>query len=181
MAEAGGKTGQKFADELRDLFKKLGILGMAAPRAPDQGADGSLLANVATERAVPQLGGSVPRGYEALPVLEQNGKVKIGSVGTGETSGHVVDLKIENLTDQPINCAVLPMVLESISRKNQDYVCPKSQTVTIDARGTATILLDGVCINRNKPPVGEGAPGDLIVNTGDPAIPPKRDSHIPGQ
>src|SRR5438093_12629165 len=90
----------------------------------------------------------VPRPSEgaSLASLASAGKVRIDSVGTGETIGHVADLKIQNLTDQPINCAVGPMVGESKSRKNQDYVCPKSQTVNIAPHGTATVPLDGVCI-----------------------------------
>ena len=118
----------------------------------------------------------------AAPTLEAlavAGNVKIDSIGTGETIGHVANLKIQNLTDQRINCVVPSMVLESVSRKNQDYVCPKAQTVKIEPHGTATVPMDGVCINRNKPPVGKGAPGDLIVNTGDPSVPANPDSHIP--
>jgi hypothetical protein len=71
------------------------------------------------------------------------------------------------------------MVLESISRISQDYVCPKPQTVAINPRGTATVAMNGVCVNRNKPPVGKGAPGDLVVNTGDPTLPQNPNSHIP--
>lgn len=107
------------------------------------------------------------------------GAVKIESVGTGETIGHVANLKIQNLTDQRINCVVPSMVLESVSRKNQDYVCPKAQTMKIEPHGTATVPINGVCINRNKPPVGKGALGDLIINTGDPTLPQNPDSHIP--
>ena len=118
----------------------------------------------------------------AAPTLEAlavAGHVKIDSTGTGETIGHVANLKIQNLTDQKINCVVPSMVLESVSRKNQDYVCPKEQTVKIEPHGTATVPMNGVCINRNKPPVGRGAPGDLLVNTGDPTGPQNPDSHIP--
>jgi len=118
----------------------------------------------------------------AAPTLEAlavAGHVKIDSTGTGETIGHVANLKIQNLTDQRINCVVPSMVLESVSRKNQDYVCPKAQTVKIEPHGTATVPMDGVCINRNKPPVGKGAPGDLLVNTGDPTGPQNPNSHLP--
>jgi hypothetical protein len=114
-----------------------------------------------------------------LGALTSSGQIKIDSVGTGETIGHVVDLKIQNLTDQPIKCAGGPIVLESKSRKNQDYVCPKPQTVSIGPRSTATVAMNGVCVNRNKPPVGKGAPGDLIINTGDPTLPQNPASHIP--
>src|SRR5262249_13846342 len=115
----------------------------------------------------------------SLGALASAGQVKIDSTGTGETIGHVADLKIQNLTDQPIYCAVGPMVLESLSRKNQDYVCPTPQTVTINPHGTTTAPVNGVCINRNKPPIAKGAPGDLVVTAGDPTVPQNPNSHIP--
>ena len=127
----------------------------------------------------PTVSMAVPQGTPTLATLLASGKIKIDSVGTGETIGHVADLKIQNLTDQPINCAVGPMVGESKSRKNQDYVCPKPQTAKIGPRDTATVPMNGVCVNRNKPPVGKGAPGDLVVNTGDPNVPQNPESHIP--
>jgi len=127
----------------------------------------------------PTLSMAVPQGAPSVATLVASGKIKLDSVGTGETIGHVADLKIQNQTDQPINCAVGPMVLESKSGKNQDYVCPKPQTVKIGPHGTATVPMDGVCINRNKPPVGKGAPGDLLVNEGNPTIPQDPNSHIP--
>ena len=107
--------------------------------------------------------------------------VKIDTVGTGETIGHVADLRLENVTDQPINCVVPPMVLESKSGKNQDYVCPKGETLKIDPHGTATVPMDGVCVKRNKPPVGKGVTGDLVVNTGDPTVPQNPGSHVPAK
>ena len=115
----------------------------------------------------------------SLATLIHDGKVRIDSSGTGDTIGHIADLKLTNLTDQPINCVIPPMVMESKSRKNQDYVCPKTQTVKIDPHGTVTVPIDGICGNRNKPPVGKDVPGDLVVNTGDPTIPQSPDSHIP--
>jgi hypothetical protein len=107
--------------------------------------------------------------------------VKIDTVGTGETIGHVADLRLENVTDQPINCVVPPMVLESKSGKNQDYVCPKGETLKIDPHGTATVPMDGVCVKRNKPPVGKGVTGDLVVNTGDSTVPQNPGSHVPAK
>lgn len=114
-----------------------------------------------------------------LDALAAAGQVKIDSIGTGETIGHVADLKIHNLTGQPIICTFGPMILESKSRKNQDYVCPKPHTAKINPHRTTTVPMNGVCVNRNIPPVGKGAPGDLIVNTGDPSVPANPDSHIP--
>ena len=124
-----------------------------------------------------------PRPSEgpALAALVSDGKVKVDSVGTGETIGHIADLKIENVTDQPINCSVGPMVLESKSRNNQDYVCPKGETVEVPPHSQKTVPMDGVCIARNKPPVGKGVPGDLVVNDGNPNTPQDPNSHITPQ
>ena len=116
---------------------------------------------------------------ETCAALISAGKITVETSGTGETIGHIADLKIHNLTDQPIKCAISPVVLESKSRKNQDYVCPKPLTVSINPHGAKTVPMNGVCVNRNIPPVAKGAPGDLIVNTGDPSIPANPDSHIP--
>lgn len=147
------------------LLLLLNLMGVACIEAASRGATESPRKTTDT---APTLG-----------ALASSDQIKIDSVGTGETIGHVVDLKIQNLTDQPIKCAVGPIVLESKSRKNQDYVCPKPQTVSIGPRSTTTVAMNGVCVNRNKPPVGKGAPGDLIINTGDPTLPQNPDSHIP--
>jgi hypothetical protein len=129
-------------------------------------------------RGVTENATALPTG-NPLERLIQDGQVKIDNEGTGETIGHIADLKLENLTDQTINCVVPPMVLESKSRKNQDYVCPKSETVQIDPHSTATVPINGVCDNRGKEPVGKGVTGDLVINTGDPNVPKNPDSHIP--
>jgi hypothetical protein len=105
--------------------------------------------------------------------------VNIDTVGTGRTIGHVADLRLENVTDDAINCLVPPVVLESKSRNNQDYVCPKRETLRIGPHSTATVPLDGVCVIRNKPPVGPGVTSDLIINTGDPTFPQNPASHVP--
>jgi hypothetical protein len=49
----------------------------------------------------------------------------------------------------------------------------------LDPHQTKTFPLKGVCLHRNKPPIGKGVTGDLIMNTGDPTIPQNPDSHIP--
>src|SRR6266404_4956505 len=117
-------------------------------------------------------------GGETCAFLVNEHKIKIDNEGTGETIGHVADLIIENLTDQPLTCVVPPMVLESGSGKNQHYACPESHTVRIDPHGTVTVPMNGVCIARNKPPVGKGVTGDLMINEGNPAIVQNPHSHI---
>jgi hypothetical protein len=95
-------------------------------------------------------------------------KIKIDTVGTGETIGHVADLVIENLTDQPIECAIPPMVLESRSGKSQHYESRGGKTVEVAPHQKKTVPLDGVCLARNKPPVSKGVGGDLAFNDCDP-------------
>jgi hypothetical protein len=122
-----------------------------------------------------------PNGAPTINALASAGTVKLDSVGTGNTIGHIADLKVQNLTDQPISCFIPPMILESTSGKNQHYACPKGQTVAIKPHDTATVPMDGVCINRHKPPVGKGVTGDLVINTGDPTAPQNPDSHVPAK
>ena len=126
------------------------------------------------------LGPTAPSGT-SLAMLASTGQVKIDSAGTGETIGHIADLMIQNLTDQPLTCAIPPMILESGSGKNQHYACPKGKTVALKPHGSATVPMDGVCVNRSKPPVGKGVTGDLVVNEGNPTIPQNPDSHIPAK
>ena len=73
------------------------------------------------------------------------------------------------------------MILESGSGKNQHYACPKGQTVDLPPHGENTVPMDGVCLNRNKPPVGKGVTGDLVVNEGNPRIPKDANSHVPAK
>jgi hypothetical protein len=112
-------------------------------------------------------------------MLASTGQVKIDSAGTGETIGHIADLTIQNLTDQPLTCAIPPMILESGSGKNQHYACPKGKTVALKPHGSATVPMDGVCVDRSKPPVGKGVTGDLVINEGNPTIPQNPNSHMP--
>ena len=116
---------------------------------------------------------------DSLGSLTASGKVKVETSGTGETIGHVADLKIQNLTDQPLTCAIPPMILESGSGKNQDYACPRGQSVTLNPQQTKTVPMNGVCLNRNKPPVGKGVSGDLVMNEANPTGPQNPNSHLP--
>jgi hypothetical protein len=116
---------------------------------------------------------------DSIGSLTTGGKVKVETSGTGETIGHVADLKIQNLTDQPLTFAVPPMILESGSEKNQHYACPRGQSVTLAPQQTKTVPMNGVCLNRNKPPVGKGVSGDLVMNEANPAVPQNPNSHLP--
>jgi hypothetical protein len=115
---------------------------------------------------------------DSLGSLVASGKVKVESAGTGETIGHIADLKIQNLTDQPLTCAISPMILESSSGQNQHYACPSGQNVALNPQQTKTVPINGVCLNRNKPPVGKGVSGDLVMNEANPAIPQNSNAHL---
>jgi len=85
---------------------------------------------------------------DSLGSLTASGQVKVETSGTGETIGHVADLKIQNLTDQLLTCVIPPMILESVSGKNQHYACPRGQSVTLNPQQTKTVPMNGVCLNR---------------------------------
>jgi len=95
-----------------------------------------------------------------------SGQVKIEITGTGETVGHIADLRLTNLTKNSLKLTIPPMILESVSGKTQDYAVPGGQEVALDPGKPKTVPVDGVCLVRNKPPVGKGITGDLVINDG---------------
>ncbi len=105
-------------------------------------------------------------------------KVKVETIGTGETIGHVADLKLQNLSDGSLVFVIPALLLESKSGKNQDYACPQPQEVTLTPHQTKIVPLEGVCINRDKPPVEKGGSGELVLNTVDPGVAQHSDCHI---
>jgi hypothetical protein len=126
----------------------------------------------------PALSMVAPHGAPTVATLVASGKINVDSAGTGETIGHVADLKIQNITDQPLTCAIPPMILESGSGKNQHYACPNGQTVALNPHQTKTVPMNGVCLNRNKPPVAKGVSGDLVMNEANPSAPQNPNSHL---
>lgn len=117
-------------------------------------------------------------GEVSLTALASAGKIAVTTVGTGNSIGHVADLRIANLTGERMAVPVPAMLLESRSRRFQHYACPHAQTVSLGAHGTRTVPIDGVCLVRTKPPVGKGVTGELIVCDGNPATPRDPDSHF---
>jgi hypothetical protein len=105
-------------------------------------------------------------------------EMTVALIGTGETIGHVADVRIDNLSDQPINCSLPPVVLESGSGKNQDYVIPHGQDVALRPHESKTVPMDGICVNRHKPPVGKGIGGDLLMQDPGGNIPQDSHSHL---
>ena len=173
--EAATQAIQALKEEIADLLNKLGNCG-------EKKTENAPTATPAPSQAPASktIGMLVPQGTQpTLAALASAGKVKIDSTGTGETIGHIADLKMQNLTDQPLMCAVPPMILESGSGKNQHYACPSGQTVALNPHQTKTVPMNGVCLNRNKPPVEKGVSGDLVINEANPNAPQNPNSHLP--
>jgi hypothetical protein len=119
-----------------------------------------------------------PLGGQTCNALVAAHQIKVEILGTGETIGHVADVKIDNLTDQPISFSIPPVVLESGSGKNQDYVVPQGENVALRPHESKTVPMDGVCVNRHKPPVGKGIGGDLIMDDPTGNVPQDSHSHL---
>ena len=134
----------------------------------------------ATTTPVRTVTGVIPEDQKpALTALASAGKIQVETVGTGETIGHVADLRIKNLTDAQVSFTIPAMVLESGSGKNQHYACPHPQTVDIGPNADKTVPIDGVCLVRGKPAVGKGVTGDLLVTDGIPRTEKNPASHVP--
>lgn len=114
----------------------------------------------------------------SLLALAHAGKIKVVTVGAGQTIGHVADLRIENLTAERLTVPIPAMVLESASGKNQHYACFHPQTVDLAPHETKTVPIDGVCLMRDKPPVRKGVTGELLIDDGNPASPRDPASHL---
>lgn len=120
----------------------------------------------------------VTPGGGTFGALVSGGQLAVNIIGTGETIGEVADVRIDNLSDQSVSFSIPPVVLESRSGKNQDYVVPQSENVALKPNESKTFPMRGVCVNRHNPPVGKGIGGDLAMNdpTGD--IPRDEHSHL---
>ena len=102
---------------------------------------------------------------EQFCALIEEEQIKVDFIGTGETCGHIADCKIDNLTDGPVSVVLPPLILESSSGGDQDYACPESQIVEIGPIDSKTVPVTGVCLVRNKPPIGKGVSGGLKIST----------------
>ncbi len=107
-------------------------------------------------------------------------KLAVEIAGTGQTIGPVANCLIQNQTAQPVSFMIPPMVLESSSGKNQHYACPSEQPMVLGPKQSFTVPIEGVCLDRSKPPVGNGVTGDLVINEGNPQL-QMPGSHLPAQ
>ena len=101
------------------------------------------------------------------------GKVSGETSGTGQTVGHVADIKLRNLTDQPLQ-GYLPATVVESRRGSQDYVIPRGQDLALQPHETKTVPLNGTCLERDRPAAGQDDPSLIYDNVDEPDI----DSHF---
>ena len=99
--------------------------------------------------------------------LMKSGKISFESSGTGETIGHVADLNVKNLTNESLAFSIPPVVLESKSGRNQDYVVPEGENVALKPGETNTVALSGTCLERDRAPEPPGKNDDIVLNDGE--------------
>jgi hypothetical protein len=104
---------------------------------------------------------------ENLWELRRSGKVLFKTSGTGETIGHVVDVTVQNLSNESLNFYFPPTIAESKSSKYQDFAT-RGQDVALRPSETKTISVMGTCLEKNKPPEPPGQTGDIVLDDGDP-------------
>jgi hypothetical protein len=75
--------------------------------------------------------------------------------GTGNTTGHIVDINIYNATAKRVDLEIGPYLIPSADT-TQGYVVPDSYDVTIPAGGEVKLELTGYCTNPFLPPVKLG-------------------------
>lgn len=153
----------KLGTFLDDLQKRWGSAGLVLERSPSPTPSPS--PGKAPDKTLSSLIGQKSVAWELA--------------GTGETIGHIADCKIQNLTSQPISFVIPALVLESSSGKNQHYACPEKQTIALGPKQSKTVPMDGVCLDRSKPPVGKGVTGDLVINEASPGATQMAGSHLP--
>jgi len=176
--KAWGEKLKKAMDDVNDQLGKVDTVPVPCPTpTPTPRGGGPAKTPTATPKGKPKkaprvtTGGNVSYGggpMEDFCTEISDNKIKVDITGTGETIGHIADARISNLTDEPIAFTIPPAVLESHSGKNQNYGIPRTTDVALKPHESKTVPLDGVCLDRHKPPVGKGIGDDLAFNDCDP-------------
>jgi hypothetical protein len=79
------------------------------------------------------------------------------ATGTGETTGHIMDVTLKNSTDQRIKVDVGPYFIPS-SGQYQPYIVPNVVSLSVPPNGQMTIPVEGYCADIHTPPVPSGKP-----------------------
>jgi hypothetical protein len=98
-------------------------------------------------------------GQESLcqtQLWTQQDHVKIHARGTGNTTGHIGFLSIENKSKSEIHLNI-PTLLIPSNGKEQPYVVPDPVQASIPPKSTVEVPLSGYCVDVKRPPVADGA------------------------
>lgn len=103
---------------------------------------------------------------------QKSATLNIKATGTGQTTGHVADLTLNNTGQAPVTINELTVFIPS-DGKYQPYVATIPPSV-VPPGATITIPLDGYCADVHTPPVGAGdgmTPIDEWITTTPPQVP----------
>jgi hypothetical protein len=96
--------------------------------------------------------------------------------GTGRTTGHIADITVSNPTKEPIIARIGNgggMLIPSNGR-DQSYIVPSIPDIPVAPGQTATVPVEGFCVDVHRPPVGAGSsmpPIQSWVGGGMPDVP----------
>ncbi len=98
-----------------------------------------------------------PSPLWALCLFDEGGGngVEYHATGTGNTTGHIVDIDIYNSTKKKIKLKLGPYLIPSADT-TQGYVVPDAYEVLVPAGGEIKLELTGYCTNPVLPPVQPG-------------------------
>ena len=95
-------------------------------------------------------------GYEWIFKIDpKNAGVKI--ISTGKTINDVATISLINKTNNYIPIIIPPTILLSISGKSQNYAVTQPLAVWLGPKETKQLMLDGICVDPDVPPVKKGA------------------------
>ena len=89
-----------------------------------------------------------------LQNLDPN-QLRVTTVGTGRTTGHILNMEVKNLTDRDMEIHYTPVFVPS-DGKHQPYIVPGSGTIEVPAGSEVEYPLHGYCADNRKPPIGKG-------------------------
>lgn len=95
-----------------------------------------------------------------LGIRDASGQIQASISGTGRSIGHVLTMQLENTGTTAVEIVIGPLYIPG-TKKGQPNIIPGTTSVTVPPGTTIDVLLEGVCTDPNKPPLGEGKPGPV--------------------
>ena len=94
---------------------------------------------------------------EPTPITGTGGQVEIAAYATGEWTGYVADVRVENQTSRRRTVEIYPgMSFRNVNPDNQDLTVTRRERVVLEPGDWDRIPVDGACINLHKSPPSEG-------------------------